>query len=722
MNAPSPRELAKLTLTRGLIDGRGLSEPAEIDAPEKYELLECVGRGGFGAVYKARDKALDRLVALKFLTEARRADVERFRREARFTARLNDPGIVQVYELGESEGQAYIAMQFMEGGSLADAKLDMNGYVRAIRSAAAALHHAHRAGLVHRDFKPGNVLLNGDGGAYLADFGIARDLDPARDATLSREGALIGTPALMAPEQARGELHAIDARTDVYAIGATLYLLLCGRYPFKRTNLVDQLHAVIHDEPPLPRSVNPNVPRALEAIILKCMHKQRSHRYASAAEVASDLDAYLSGKAVAGEPTAWFRKLVGAPPEQPSSGPDLFQTVGMDIAREIAAWDANLYRVSRNITRFHTQLDKMVGRLDEILRDHPECAWARFYRGVALFRCGKLDEALDEMERSIDRLAEQATAQFEMGRLYLAIHLREQNLAHQHISPAGTRWHLSETRSRLDQAVVALQEARRLKGQDVDWRIEFAEAVSRLADRDYDGCIAACDKILAGDPDLEDVWRLRGDAQRIKGDDPLKSYEQATRIRRSDYESYLGMADAHFVRGDLHQARECLRKVLDIYPDHRDALAKIGRAYLLEARQRPESDGRQAAERRRLIDAGINHSRNALAAHGGHYGLHVTHAELLIERARSIREAGPLSSALETLEAAKGLPGCQNRVMYLSATALLERIRIAEPDNPQRSEDLRRILELGKDAMNDTESDHWRTLIAAAKKEVAAKA
>src|SRR5690606_28621689 len=214
-----------------------------------------------------------------------------------------------------------------------------------------------------------------------------------------------------------------------------------------------------------------------------------------------------------------------------------------EVAGEVAAWDANVYRVSRNITRFHTQLASLVARLDDILASQPDCAWARFYRGVALFRRGKLDEALDEMERSIDRLSNQAGAQFEMGRLYLALHLREQHRAFKHLSRVGTRFHLADARSRLHQALVAFRESQRLKGQlEDDWQIAFADAVGRLADEDYAGCVAVCDRILERDPDLEDVWRLRGDALRFSGGDPIASYRQALRVRRSDHEAYMGLA------------------------------------------------------------------------------------------------------------------------------------------------------------------------------------
>lgn len=699
-------------ITQDLFGPGGLTEAAEIEAPDKYEVLECLGRGGFGVVYKAHDKALDRTVALKFLVDARPADLERFRREARFTARLNDPAIVQVYEFGESGGKPFIAMQYVDGSNLMDADLDTEGKIRAIRRVAGALQHAHGEGIVHRDFKPANVLIDRAGQAFLTDFGIARDIDGAGGATLSREGAPMGTPALMPPEQARGDIQAVDARSDIYSLGASLYILLCGRHPFERRNLVDILHAVMHEDPPLPRSIDPSIPRSLEAIVLKCMRKERARRYQSVAEVVTDLDAYLGGQPVQTESSEWFRKLVGAEPRKPATDPDLFQTIGMDIAREIASYDADLYRVSKNLSRFHPKLESIIDRLEEIIADNPHFAWARFYRGVAFFRRGCLDQALDEMERSIDRLANQAAAQFEMGKLYLRLYLREQQKAHKHISPLGVKMHIADARGRLKQAEVAFKETERLGSDMLRWQVDYARAVSRLADEDQAGCIELCDRILADDPDIEDVWRLRGDAIRFSGGDPIESYDQAIRVRRSDYEAHMAKAETYFERGQADEARRSVQSAVEIYPDCIEAVAQLGRVYLHEARGPGVKDVKRIIE---IVEDGLKNMNRALALQPTNYDIVVTHAELQIERARLRSDEADLNAALDTLDRAKALDGCQNRVKFLAASALLDRARLRRARGEDPREDLQRVLRYGDDVENQAP---WTDLLAAARHEL----
>ncbi len=247
------RIMARKAIEQDLLGADGVLESTDPIAPSGYDLVRCLGRGGCGVVYLARDSRLNRPVAIKFLSDARAADLERFRREARFTARLNNPSIVQIYELGETEESPYITMQYFGGGNLADADIDPDGVVRALRDVAVALKYAHAEGIVHRDIKPENILLDSDGRACLADFGIAHSIRGSAGDTISAEGQIMGTPGLMPPEQARGELHAVDARSDIYALGATLYVKLTGHYPFEATNIVDVLHAVILIPPPLLR-------------------------------------------------------------------------------------------------------------------------------------------------------------------------------------------------------------------------------------------------------------------------------------------------------------------------------------------------------------------------------------------------------------------------------------------------------------------------------------
>ncbi|HEX5136589.1 MAG TPA: protein kinase, partial [Planctomycetota bacterium] len=511
-------ELARRVVARSL-----LVEEAPTP-PERYEILRELGRGGAGAVYLATDRQLVRPVALKFLQHARPADMERFVREARFAARLNDPAVVQVYEAGEARGVPFIAMQYVDGGNLATTELDVKGVLEVVRQVVHALTHAHREGIVHRDIKPENILVDKGRRAFLTDFGIARDLRGELGETISSEGQIMGTPALMPPEQARGAVHEVDARSDVYALGATLYRKLTGRWPFDASNVVDLLHAVIHEDPPLPRSWNPAIPRAVEDLIVRCMKKRRADRYPTMADVAKALDGCLEGTGPAA--SAWFQSYVrrtvpdapAAAPGPPENHPEW--EAALAASREIAAYDAHLYRVRSNLPRHFPPLDAVIARLDAVLAEQPAAGWARFYRGLARFRRGDLRGAVEDMERAVDRVRDRATAYYELGRAYLALYLADHKAAHGHISREGTAHSLKSARSRLEQAALAFAEARELPRR----QRAYADAVVRLAEEDFAGCIARCVEILAEEPDLEEVWKLRGDALRLSGGDPLPAY------------------------------------------------------------------------------------------------------------------------------------------------------------------------------------------------------
>ncbi|QAT83611.1 serine/threonine protein kinase [Corallococcus coralloides] len=299
-------------------DGERLvpAEAAPASGQGRYALLALLGRGGMGEVHRARDLRLGREVALKFLRGASPERAMRLLQEARAQARLDHPNICRVLDAGELEGRPYIAMQLVEGEPLdrAAATLSVPEKVQVMKVAAEAVHEAHRLGVIHRDLKPSNLLLTRDARGrpvpVVVDFGLAYDTGLGHGLTAT--GEVMGTPAYMAPEQARGELRAIDRRSDVYGLGATLYELLAGAPPFRGATPLETLQAVLDDEPRPLRAAVPHLDAELETLCLKCLNKDPAQRYASARALAEDLGRYLDGEPILGRrpgPASRLRRL-----------------------------------------------------------------------------------------------------------------------------------------------------------------------------------------------------------------------------------------------------------------------------------------------------------------------------------------------------------------------------------------------------------------------------
>jgi predicted Ser/Thr protein kinase len=281
----------------------------------EYEILAEIGRGGMGVVYKARQTALDRLVALKMILPGELADaddIRRFHTEAEATARLQHPGIVRVHEVGETDGKLYYSMDYIDGPSLAKllAKGPVPGRVAAryVAAVARAIHHAHRHGILHRDLKPSNILIDGEDQPHITDFGLAKKI--GGDSKQTQTGAVLGTPSYMAPEQAAGKTQELGPSCDVYGLGAMLYELITGRPPFRSETQLDTMRQVLEREPVPPRLLNPKIEHDLETICLKCLEKKPADRYASAEAVTQDLDRWLNGDAISARSVNVLDRLV----------------------------------------------------------------------------------------------------------------------------------------------------------------------------------------------------------------------------------------------------------------------------------------------------------------------------------------------------------------------------------------------------------------------------
>jgi serine/threonine-protein kinase len=393
----------------------------------RYENVEFLGAGGMGRVFKARDPRLNRVVALKFLRDNDPEQVRRLLREAKAQASIDHTNICKVYEVGEAAGQSYIAMQYIEGRSLREMKgeISIDAKIEIMRKVAEAMHEAHRLGVIHRDIKLANIMLeSGDGGAlrpYIMDFGLAQVADAAGD---SRVGLVEGTPAYMSPEQAQGQTGRLDRRTDVYSIGACLYELLVDRPPFVGAGSLDVIMKLIHEEPAPLRAQNAAVPPDLEAIVLKCLEKEPERRYDSARALAEDLKRYLDGEPVlAQRASLGYRLLKKARKNKP-----LVAVAGVALAAvlALAGFGVRMEVRAGEQARLAQQLGHDVEAIESFLR---------FAYSMPVHDIGPEKDAVREKMAAIAQRMErvgaigQGPGQYALGRGHLVLHEYDEALA-----------------------------------------------------------------------------------------------------------------------------------------------------------------------------------------------------------------------------------------------------------------------------------------------------
>ncbi|MCP4896916.1 MAG: protein kinase [bacterium] len=633
----SPELLGSATPTPDAAALRPLADVTDdpaIATWDRYRIKECLGRGGMGSVYRAHDLQLDRDVAIKFLHRRDPDVVRRFWREARSQAQADHENICQVYEVGEHAGHVFIAMQLVEGQSLMEAGLFMTleERVRVMIAVCRAVHAAHQRSLIHRDLKPANVMVEQTARGwrpFVLDFGIARDL---RNDDLTETGTVMGTMAYISPEQARGVVTELDARSDVYGLGATMYTLFAGTPPFAQSEGADTLWRIAHEDIHPLRQREPSVPKDIDTIVMKCLEKEPERRYQSARQVADDLERFITGDPILAQPPTisyrikkWTRKnnrlatvvatalvalsIMGAVAIKTRLDSSKRATLAHQLGQEVREMETTTLLSAMLPTHNRSaEVDALRQRLERIESETEELG--SFARGPASHALGNGYLLLDDYTRAVHHLQtawnegyQEPADAYALGRAYGGKYQQALEELRQVEDPQTRESQQAEIeRELLDQAIHYLQEAES-SGTDAP---TYVKGLIAFYEKRYDQALDHA-KAVTGQVDLiHEARRLEGDIrlemateQHIRGDSEASrdagqlagdAYDFAATIGRSDAKVFTGLCarwtlemERLFRSGEpanqaFNSAVASCTIALSINPQHIKALNQLSRA------------------------------------------------------------------------------------------------------------------------------------------------
>ncbi|RMG16646.1 MAG: serine/threonine-protein kinase [Planctomycetota bacterium] len=562
-----------------------------------YDIIGEIARGGMGIVYRARQRSLKRIVALKVMKEGENASekqIRRFKRETEAAAKLQHPNIVAVHEVGCHEGFHYFTMDLIEGDPL-DAivkrkeKLPVERVLTIVQEVAHAIHYAHGKGIIHRDLKPANVLLDTDGHPKVTDFGLAKQID--HKSMLTRTGAVVGTPFYMPPEQARGDVD-IDQRADVYALGVILYELLTLKLPFHGETTMEVYHKILEEEPIPPRKHDSRIDKDVNTIVLKAMEKDLARRYQTAQELAEDIERYLQGDPIKARPLGPIgRAIKKAKKNMPVVVISTITALALSGSLGLLYWKhRERIRVEEEINRDHewTSFKNDVGQKRAGAQSHINSAVARLRERDPQGALADLDEALRSLEE-LPLLAQDANYTrwntVERNQGYLDQEKERTEAIYQRIYLEMGKAHAVQgTPEALARAQELFQEGLAHASTKTEpgallLRLEVGRTYA--AQGNYEKALSTLAEILAQAPDHMETRLALGRVHAQAGE-PLKALEAFTQVIETEVKAvraYLARGETNMLLGRYDDALRDFGKALDLDDDSFEGYVWRGRAH-----------------------------------------------------------------------------------------------------------------------------------------------